>query len=457
MCDTNNSCVEKSTEDNMLEAVKYLQKEDVEITRENIEKIKNIKLVDSDETAGLDLFCYTHCTPADDDIVKQCRGLVFNGNNLILKGFSYTYEYDENVLDKISNNINYEKCLFYESYEGSVIRMFYFGDKWYITTHRKLDAYRSKWASKKSFGEYFEEYIKNEYSINENFKKCIDYSTNSEDNIMDKFKSLLDKKKQYLFLLLNSNENRLVSKRTSERNLYHVGTFIDFKLNMDYDNTLCIPYPKKLEFKDTDSIKKYLLNIDYNECQGVIIFFPNNIQYKIYNKNYQNLLYVRGNEPSIKFRYLQIRMNADDNKTLRKLFPEYLNDFEEYENYIYKIAKIIYKAYIDRFIKKLYVITPVEQFNVIREIHSWHLEDRIQNRINLNKVIDILNQQYPTNINKMIRSLIQENKENEELKTKNSDNLKQGNENKEKIIKRKKKYTPSAKEHKSLLKKSTVV
>ncbi len=31
--------------------------------------------------------------------------------------------------------------------EGTLIRIFYFNDKWIITTHRKLDAFKSKWGS----------------------------------------------------------------------------------------------------------------------------------------------------------------------------------------------------------------------------------------------------------------------------------------------------------------------
>ena len=52
-----------------------------------------IRLVDSDEETGLDLFCYNRCFNDEDNFVKQCRGLVYHGDTLVLKAFSYTDEY----------------------------------------------------------------------------------------------------------------------------------------------------------------------------------------------------------------------------------------------------------------------------------------------------------------------------------------------------------------------------
>ena len=78
---------------------------------------------------------------------------------------------------------------------------------------------------------------------------------------------------------------------------------------------------------------------------------------------------------------------------------------DEYENIMFDIARGIYKAYVQRFIKKNYVTVPREEFAVIRECHSWHLADRAANRISLNQVIRVLNKQSPTHLNHMIRRL----------------------------------------------------
>ena len=143
------------------------------------------------------------------------------------------------------------------------------------------------------------------------------------------------------------------------------------------------------------------------------MFAPNNVQYKIFNTEYAKLYGVRGNEPSIKFRYLQVRMDKRYNNLMHYLYPSFSSVFDDYENIIYTIGKRIHKAYFDRFIKNLFVKVPPEEFNVIRKCHNWHLENRLQNKISLNKVMEILNEEPATNINKMIKRIFQENKEKE--------------------------------------------
>lgn len=89
--------------------------------------------------------------------------------------------------------------------------------------------------------------------------------------------------------------------------------------------------------------------------------------------------------------------------------------FDDYENCLYNIAQSIYKSYVQRFIKHNQVVVPREEFQVIRECHSWHLSDRNTNRISLEKIITVLNKQPPTNLNHMIRRFKMELEE----KTKN--------------------------------------
>ena len=87
------------------------------------------------------------------------------------------------------------------------------------------------------------------------------------------------------------------------------------------------------------------------------------------------------------------------------LYPEMGPIFDDYENMIYKIGENIYKAYVGRFIKKQYVTVDKEEFNVIKECHSLYLLDRNTHRVSLNKVISVLNQQNPTNLNRMIHRI----------------------------------------------------
>ena len=175
--------------------------------------------------------------------------------------------------------------------------------------------------------------------------------------------------------------------------------------------------PKELIFNNIDELQSYVSNISYKDLQGIIGFSKDNKQVKILTKDYQDLFQARGNEPSIKFRYLQVRMNRRLVNMLKHLYPELIETFEEYENTLYDIARSIYRSYVQRFIKKCFVTVPREEFAIIRECHTWHLSNRVENRISIDQMVRVMNQQSPTHLNHMIRRFklektIQKDKQN---------------------------------------------
>jgi len=377
-------------------STKVLNQDDSQFSRENILNQPNVKLVDSDPSNDLDLFCYINCKRNDSEFLRQCRGLVYHKDDLILKTFPYTLEYTESENDEIIKELpDLKDCLFFESYEGCIIKVFNFNNKWYIATNRKLDAYKSSWASKESFGSLFNMALKYHFSNTP--------EPYTGENVIDYFLSLLDETKQYMFLLLNNSDNRIVCDAPENPTVFHVGTYENGELNME--DKISIPYPTKLEFESLNNIYDYVDSLDYKKLQGVIIFAPNNKQVKILNNDYKELYDSRGNEPSINFRYLQVRNNNSQLEMLKFLYPDKIKDFETYETMIQTTVNNIYDSYVKRFIKKEYVTLSPEEYRVMSEAHSWHQQDRKINRINLTKIAEILNNQEPTKINRIIRRI----------------------------------------------------
>lgn len=386
----------------------------LEFTREVIESLGNkIRLVDSDEDAGLDLFCYIKCSPDDNSVIRNCRGVVFNNKEIVMKAFPYTLEYNDSDIDLVNKHTqNFNKCSFFDSHEGALIRVFNFNGKWYISTHRKLNAFRSKWASKDSFGTSFKNALVSEATVNKEFSDSLPKG----ENILERFYTLLDKSKQYMFLVKNTSDNRIVCNPASRPTLFHVGTFVDGKLVLDED--IKIPRPQKHNFLNIDEVFNYVKKCDFMKIQGVICFTPDNVQFKILHNEYQELFKARGNEPSIKFRYLQVRMDKKYTNLLYHLYPESAEIFDDYENTLYDIARGIYRAYVQRFIKKRYVTVPREEFKIIRDCHTWHLAERTENRISIEQVIKVMNKQSPTDLNHMLRRF-----RAEQLRKKEQDNV----------------------------------
>jgi hypothetical protein len=208
-----------------------------------------------------------------------------------------------------------------------------------------------------------------------------------------------------MFLLKNTFDNRIVCVAPEDPVVYHVGTIIDGKLDIFDD---ChIPKARQLFFDSTDDMISYLKNnMDVTRHQGLICFSNNKEKkhLKLIKEEYNAFFNARGNESSIKFRYLQVRAtNADYVDKLHVLYPHMSGTFQEIEKIISQIGCEIYSSYVNRFIRKKFVTLPTEDYAVMRECHRWHETDRTANRVSEEKIMEILNKQSPTSINKMIR------------------------------------------------------
>ncbi|MDC0230793.1 hypothetical protein OAK19_02415 [Aureispira] len=353
-------------------------------TKESIAQYNNeIKLLDSDPDNNLSLYSYIKCTDDSKDIVKNSRGLIFHDNKLLVKSLGYTADYIPNDIRQNSDLIgDITKCNIYESEEGCLLRVFNFNNKWYICTHRKLNAFKSKWSSKESFGEIF--------------RNAVNYI-----KPYDEFLNTLNKDYKYLFLVRNNYENRIVCQAPEKATIFHVGTY-DSENNFIITEDVGVSYPKKCSFQNIEDMLAFIENEGFNRIQGVIVFSPNKV-FKILNKEYLEFFKIRGNEPSIKYRYLQVRMDSEKSNKLYFLYPKFGDIFDEYEDLIYKAAQQINFYYIRRFIKKKYVTVPKEEYEVMKACHEWHKTDREKNRISIRKVISVLNDQSATSLNKIIK------------------------------------------------------
>lgn len=401
-------CVEKNSTVN----TEVPESSETEFTRAAVEGLGNrVRVTDQDEETGLELFCYVRCGPDDDSLIRQCRGVVFHKDNIVMRAFPYTVEYDHTDEKSIEENIQsvFKDCTFYDAHEGALIRMFNFSGRWYTSTHRKLNAFRSKWSSNESFGTSFKRALEAEVDNNKELRTAI---PDSGEGLLERFQSILDPTKQYMFLVRHNEENRIVCATPSRPTLYHVGTFVNGELVMSED--IHIPYPKQHTFLSMDGLVDYVSKVDIRDIQGVIVFAPDNKQYKVLHRDYLDLFRARGNEPSIKFRYLQVRMNNRMVDMLYHLYPEMSETFEQHENTLYAIAKIIYRSYVQRHIKGKWSTLPNQEYKVDRECHSWHEQDRKNNIVTLEKVVEILNQQNPTSLNAMIRRFTNEKKRQQE-------------------------------------------
>lgn len=309
----------------------------------------------TDEDCGLECFCSDN--PPNDDFERSIRGHVFDNNKLILKSLPYAVDYKPEMENEILSLENYDITLMKE---GSIIRVFFYKNKWFITTHRKLNAYKSKWG-KQSFGEIFEK------NINKKFNKDL-----------VEFCDDLNKNYSYIFLIGTTEETRFVSPQYDDVILLHT---MDKQGNQIIDENFKDYYSKKMSFNNFEEIKDYVENnikYPFDESTGIFLSSKNcnENSYKIYNSEYLRLYALRNNLPSIMFAYLHHIFNEKNKQEFRKLYDKFSSEFDNYDREIKHIAKDLQNKYFNRYVKKQEFIVSKYEHNILYHIHKIYLETR---------------------------------------------------------------------------------
>lgn len=337
-----------------------------------------IILTDEDLEGKLKNYCYKQCDNNTDEQIQNCRGLVYKDDKPFLKSFGYTPIFTKDTIPMELHNLS--QFRFFESFEGTLLRLFYndINDKWYLSTHRKLNAEKSFWGSSETFGEKFNRIFSKE-----------DYNK-------------LDKTLHYMFIITPSLSNRIVCIENLNE-VIHVGTY-DQKFNLSFDYDIGIRRPAEFIFNSFEELQNCVANINYKNLQGILMCDPNHHRnYKIMNDTYKHYYDIRDNTPSIKFRYLQLRCDKSKSQIFKDLYPNFCEEFEKYEGYLLKSCRYILANYIKRFISKEFVKISPEEFKVMKECHDWHLIAKKDNKVTINKVIQIMNTQTPVHLNRIIK------------------------------------------------------
>lgn len=350
-----------------------------------------------DQEDGLKILNYHSCDRESSEDLKKVRGWVQDAETgeILFETFPYTEEYESNETIPLlhdKDNILEEWQVYY-SVEGCLIRVFWHKDRWHISTNKKLNAFKSRWASRKSFGDMF--------------RDGLIQANDGNENVLEALLDVLDKQKVHLFLVRYNHENRVVCQppKDADDHVYFIGSWDNNtkQLDREWKHVIHVHVPTPIHEVPT-TIQDLADNVNIHTHQGVILFHKTrNLQLKVYSHEYNKLFKLRGNNPNIRFRYLEVRKDPDTKNEFVGLYPFYEDMFLEYENILYQLAKLIRYYYIQRYIKNKYVTLPKEEYILMKKCHDWYLLDRTSNKINVAKVLDILNHEEALAMYKMIR------------------------------------------------------
>lgn len=365
---------------------------------------ENISLVDS--LGQLKMFHYLQCDESSDDTTKQTRGVVRNGDKIICKTFGFSSEFSSQDIETITKKMSgFSQCKFFESKEGAMIRLFFFGGYWHVATHRRLNAFQSKWGiHTDSFGDMFVEALDWESQYG-SLKEVI--TVQNPDELLDCFCNLLDQKKTYTFLVCNNDLNRIVCHAPEHPTVYFIGSFDASTHMLVEGNDSHISFPPSHSFTTLEELCKFVDTCDWKTMAGITVYMPNQTQMKITSPTYLKYFVARGNEPSIKYRYLQVRTNPESVKMLMELYPAYQNDFVMYEDFLIYVAQCVAHAYNVRYVQKQFIRVPQEQYFVLQhclEIVSSPQKEKLITDMSPSSILKYMNTLNATNLNHLVKT-----------------------------------------------------
>lgn len=322
---------------------------------------KNWTMLGIRKTSTLDgLVNYCSDNPPTNDLELAIKGYVFveNTGEFVYKSLPYpkkliTETWSEKLTECYYNFVGpMKQYTIMLMKEGSIIRIFNHQNKWYITTSRKLDAFKSKWGSEKSFGEIFEE----------NLKIALNLS-------IEEFLETLDKNYSYVFRIGTTELTRIVAPAYNNFKLLHC---MDKSGKLVYLKQYKYLYEDEMFFTNIKSALDFTNNLKFPFSDGYGVYFTSEHNtYKLINEEYEYYESLRDNTPSINFAYLKNIHDKSKKRQFRKLYPLFKKQFDFYDAELKEICKILIGKYEDRFIYKKEFILPRHEHEILTSLKKY--------------------------------------------------------------------------------------
>ena len=357
----------------------------------SFEKLNTIHNINKKQLDNYTLFGYNKEKFTED--LHDYRSLIFYNKNLIAYGPPKSTNYDlfKNNNNNFSENIDVDLFV-----EGTMIMLYYnnYTEQWETSTRGNIGATCSFFqnSSKKTFRNMFDE------SCNMSFLDI----------------SKLDKSLCYIFVM-NHPDNRIVNKcdiptlhlvkvykinNNEQEETFDIQVLKELNsIKEMFVNTL-VQFPQ-LDLNDSsnnityESIEEFVNNSSF-QVMGVIIYDKlNDVRTKIRNNKYESVRKLRGNQPKLDYRYLELKKNKNINKYLQ-YFPEHKENFDEYWNKTREFTNDLYKYYVETHITKSKKMDdiPKEFKSHAYNLHQFYLNNLRPNKYSMQKnhVINYVNQ-----------------------------------------------------------------
>lgn len=309
-----------------------------------------LKIKEDKELDNVALIYSNHESNINEELVLFFNGVIIEKSSLKIICYTFDKCKEDNIFeDKLLNSELYIE----PTYEGTLIRLFHYNNKWNISTKKMINALNARWTSSKSFGEMFLEIF--------------------DSSILEK----LNKDHCYSFVM-SHNDNNIIYKYSSNF-LIHISS-VDLMNQVEIESDIGIKKNTRIKIEfEKEKLLEYIEDLKNNTSMdesGYILINTNYVRQKINKKNYLYYRNLWGNTNNRLFRYLHLRKNNE-------LLVQYLNFFKDdkvkflnYEHYLINISNFILNLYRSKFMLKQKINTPFYLKDIIYKIHGLYLKTK---------------------------------------------------------------------------------
>lgn len=286
--------------------------------------------------------CYaTDMSDKTNPVVKECNGIILHKDTFEIISYGMRTIIDT-TLKNITDDVKTKSSNFVaeEAEDGSVLKIFHYNEEWVVSTNRRIDASRVRWASDKSFSVML----------------CDALPVKDIVSMYKLFDETLDVGHTYSFILLHP-ENRLVIKHEKAA-VVAVGCRNNETLLEDTEKMSKISWacrPQKLEI--SDALERLETDDVFNK-RGVIFTEKKENGYERFKVDYNwfsKACVLRKNLPTLELSYLAC--SADEKRMMKKLFG-YDELFRYMDNLLRMLGKFSFETYRDSYVRKQYKVVP---------------------------------------------------------------------------------------------------
>ncbi len=295
-----------------------------------------------------------------EEYIRCSRGIIIDTNTKKIINASFEGGLD---FDEFKNKVNYKDVVIEKAIDGTMLNLYYYNDKWNISTKFSTNAFESKFRSNKTFGQLLSE--------------VVDIDTLKLDN------------KFSYSLLLQHIDNRIVSPIT-ENKVFHLesvniitGEKVFQEIGLPTIDVLYFNGYKdnQINFKSYDELVSYVNNLDWT-IPGIMLYSSDRKwRCKLNNPNYDNVAKLLNNQINISYFALDTFINPNKFETwneLIKFYPEYEPKYSDISNKYNEYLDKLLDYYIRCKVKpeREYIDLPKQFKKSLLEVHNKYKSER---------------------------------------------------------------------------------